>query len=456
MRSNRKTLERILNQVDEDELKAAVKKYASSNKDFLFFLQLKFLHLLPTDEPGKKYGSFLSNSFRYWLDKPEKINITATKKIQLYSEELRQQCLDMISLQNYIEAYGIIKNLLLYNSLLIEKTWPNSQQGLLLIHREILITYHKLAEQKLARPLKEELLSDLQSLLITGSVRVFEVEYNAINLLTQLLKQEGKAEGFFNSFYNFLLGQLPKSSLTAIAVKSFLIQTVNHSSENWTEKLYQSKLINNALIYEQCEQWLLQENPKAAAQLAEKAIHFVSDGSRGPFYEIICKTKVAHGSIKEAIEYLLAFAADTHTSAPMIEKAIASFPDSLRLEAWKRLPAGSLIKKLDKKKEKLVVAHLLAWLDYPGELLELAQQFNSTYLLMPFNKNLFRQHPDQLLSFYTRYIDDYLENHIGQMSIQFTSKLLEDIKRSGAPQLADQLSKHITKKFSHRKSVNQL
>ena len=75
---------------------------------------------------------------------------------------------------------------------------------------------------------------------------------------------------------------------------------------------------------------------------------------------------------------------------------------------------------------------------------------------MPFNKYLYKNKPDELRSFYVRYINDYLENHIGKMSIHFTTKLLDDIKKSGTPKLKDELSRHISEKFSHRVSVSNL
>ncbi len=456
MRTNRKTIEKILDLVGENELKSVVKKYAKSNKDFNYFLQLKFLYLLPTDEPAKKYGAFLSNCFRTYLDRPDKINISATRKIRQYSEELRQQSLDMISLKNYIEAYGIIKNLLLYNSLLIEKTWPGSPHDLLDIHIEILKTYNKLSEQNLARPLKEEMLQELQSLLTTGSIKVFDTGFNAMNLLAEILYKEGKAESFFETYYEFLINQPPRSSLTHTGIRSFLINTGVYSSKKWAEKLYKDKLINSSQIYEQCEHWLKENRLKEATQLAERAVGFVSGRSRGAFYEISCRTKLADGKTTAAIEDLLTFITDLHTTAPMLEKAIKAFPDKFKMEVKKKLSAKDIIEKLDSKKEKRSVAYLLAWLDYSAELIQLAEELNSTYVVMPFNKYLYNSNPDELKAFYISYIDNYLENHIGKMSIHFTTKLLDDIKKSGTPKLKDELSRHISEKFSHRVSVSNL
>lgn len=456
MRTNRKTLDKILDLVGEDELKSVVKKYAKSNKDFAYFLQLKFLCLLPTDEPAKKYGAFLSSCFRTYLDRPDKINISATRKIKQYSEELRQQSLDMISLKNYIEAYGIIKNLLLYNSLLIEKTWPESPQDLLDIHTDILTTYHNLSEQNLARPLKEEMQQELQSLLTTGSIKVFDTRYNAMNLLAEVLHKEGKADHFFEAYYEYLVNQPPRSSLTHTGIRSFLINTGTYSSKNWAEQLYKNKLIGSSQIYEQCEHWLKENRLKEAAQLAERAVGFVSGRSRGAFYEISCRTKLADGKTAEAIEDLLTFVTDLHTTAPMLEKAIKAFPDDFKMEVREKLSAKEIIEKLESKKEKLSVAYLLAWLDYSAELIQLAESLNSTYVVMPFNKYLYESYPNELKAFYVRYIENYLENHIGKMSIHFTTKLLDEIKKSGTPKLKDQLSRHISEKFSHRVSVSNL
>ena len=456
MRSNRKTLDKILDLVGEDELKSVARKYAKSNKDFTFFLQLKFLYLLPTDEPVKKYGAFLSNCFRNYLDRPDKINISATRKIKLYSEELRQQSLDMISLKNYIEAYGIIKNLLLYNSLLIEKTWPDTPQDLLNIHVDTLETYHNLSEQNLGRPLKEEMLNELQSILTTGSIKVFDSGFNALNLISNTLNKEGGIDPFFEDYYEFLLNQPPRSSLTHIAIRSFLINTGIYSSKNWSKKLYEDNLISSAQIYEQCELWIKENRLKEAAQLAENTVGFVSGRSRGAFYEISCRTKLAVGKIEEAIEDLLTFVTDLHTTAPMLEKAIIAFPDDFKMKVRKKLSAKEIIEKLANRKEKLSVAYLLAWLDYSDELIQMAEDLNSTFVVMPFNKYLYKSNPEKLKAFYIRYIDNYLENHIGKMSIHFTTKILDEIKKSGTPELKDQLSRHISEKFSHRVSVSNL
>ncbi|TVQ51217.1 MAG: hypothetical protein EA362_00675 [Saprospirales bacterium] len=456
MRTNRKTLDKILDLVGEEELQSVVKKYAKSNKDFTYFLQLKFLYLLPTDQPAKKYGAFLSNCFRTYLDRPDKINISATRKIKLYSEELRQQCLDMISLNNYIEAYGIIKNLLLYNSLLIEKTWPGSPKDLLAIHIDILNTYYSLAEQNLARPLKEEMLQELQSLLITGSIKLFDTDFNSLNLLAKLLDGEGKLDLFFAGYYEYLKDQPPRSSLTHTAIRSFLINTGIYSNKNWAEKLYKDNLISSAQIYEQCEFWLKENRLQVTEKLATNAIGFISGRSRGAFYEILCRTKLADGKTKEAIVDLLTFINDPHTTAPMLEKVLKVFPYEFKLEVRKKISANDIIEKLGSKKEKLSIAYLLAWLDYSEELIKLAKKLNSTSIVMPFNKALYKSNPDKLKAFYISYIDNYLENHIGKMSIHYTSKFLEEIKRSGTPKLKDQLNRHISEKFSHRVSVSNL
>lgn len=456
MRSNRKILEHLMQLVSEDDLRAVIKKYANSNTDFMYFLQLKFLYLMPTDEPVKKYGAFLSASFRNWLDRPDKINVTATKKIKLFSEELRQQSLDMISTKNYIEAYGILRNLLLYNSILIEKTWDRNPDLLLDIHLDILNTYHKLSEQKLGRPLKEEMLNDLRGLLITGSIKIFDIRFNALDLLISISNKDKKSDEFFIQYFDHLCLQPSKSSLTSNAVRAFLIITSLHSSRNWAKNLYDSNMINSNQFYEHCEQWLLEGKYAAALNLCESALNFVAVGSKGQFYEVLCRIKIAANDFPNAIEDLMSFASDHYTTAPMLEKALRIFPEEFRLAAKRKLSAEFLFEKMKNKKEKLSIAHLLIWLEQGPQLLKLAEIQNSSYILLPFNKYLYRNYPKQLKQFYIQYIDNYLENHIGKMSIHFAANLLDEIKKSGVHQLADQLSDHISHKYSYRKSVHHL
>lgn len=456
MRNNKRILDQILELTDDNELRAAIRKYARSEKDFFYHLQVSFLHLIPSDQPAEKYTAFLSSCFRTWLDRPDRINKTVAKKISGITEELRQQSLDMISTKNYIEAYGILKNLLLYNSLLIEKTYPHSPEALLINHRDILSTWKKMSLLLLPRPLIEEMINELGNLITTGSVKLIETEINALDVLTSLLVEEKRREKLFNEFLNFLTNQPPKSLLREKSVKSLLINTVIHSEHNWAEKLYNAGVISNTALYEQCEIWLNKGQTAQSLKLCQNCMDFLSAGNQSPFLELMTRLQIAEGKFEQALDHLITFASDRHTPHKILARTLENTPEKFRQYALKNLKASEVIQRMSGKRETLLLAYVMVWLRYTEELMTIAEDQKFPELLMPFNKILFKECKKELIRFYQDYLDEYLSTHIGSMSINFTSKLLDEIRKSGAGELSRILSDFISKKYSYRKSVSQL
>ena len=456
MRSIKKLTGNILETAEGDQLRAAIKKYASKNKDFNHYLLLKFLHLIPSDQPTEKYSGFFSSYLRKYLDRPDKLSPRSCKQLTESFEELRQQSFDLISTKNYIEAYGIIQNLILYVSLLIEKMLPSSDEQLVAMEGKIQDALDKLGAVKVPRPLAAEIEKNLFEQLINGAVRTVNPDKNSLDFLLRQKESMAGRKVIIEQLIQFNNRQNPKSVTTSLLSKALLHQLVKYKFKKPLDDFLKSNKLGAAEVIDRVEQYYQMERADYAQHLITRSISAYPKNVLPLFLEKKLTVELNGNEYERAHNTLLELIQSSHSNSKLIEKIFRNIPDDFKEVVKEELSDESLESTVDIP-NKEVKAHTLIWLEREEEFMDWAIKGGGEIkLLLRFNKQLYRSRPKNLKRAYTRYFDHYLKYHIGNQSAIHVSELLSEIRRSGALKLAEELEAYVQKVYGYRKSIVNL
>nr|MBS0037860.1 hypothetical protein [Saprospiraceae bacterium] len=453
MRRIKKLTSEILQTADSDELRYVVQRYAGKNKDFNHYLLLKFLHLIPSDKPVSKYADFLSSYLRNFLDRPDKITPRVSKQLSGSLEELRQQSLDLLSTKNYIEAYGIIINLVLYSSLLIEKSLPHADDHLLVIEGKVNDALSKMLDIKLPRPLMDEIEKDLRSMVTTGSVRTIHPEKNILDTLLNQKETATQRKNIVLEFIQYNDTQPPKAVTTQMAWKAILHQLVKYKYKPLLNNLLKREVLSISTLIDRIKYYSEQGHSPLSETLIEASIQSFNSASKPVFYELKFKGELESNKYPLANKTLISLIQSSYTTVKTIEKSLRQIPEDFKSQFKKYLLEEDYKEIIGSRADKKVNAHILIWLGREKEVLEWVKDQGDIGLLLAFNKPLFLSIPEELNTAYKAYLDEYLGTHIGKRSIEHVSTLLVEIKKSGTRQLAEHLEKYIHEHYGYRKSI---
>ncbi len=111
IKRNRKLdLKEILEDIDPSEIKSFVLQYAKNDKSFEVALKAHFISKLVTDDPDAKYRKILGEIVRPRTIAHDKLSQTTKKTIHNVLKDFTFQMSDLLSIEDYKEAFYIIRN----------------------------------------------------------------------------------------------------------------------------------------------------------------------------------------------------------------------------------------------------------------------------------------------------------------------------------------------------------
>lgn len=451
----RKLSKSLLEEVNNDELRYVVRQYAQRDKSFNDYLMLRFLHLLPSEKPSKKYAAFLSSYLRKYLDRPDKINSRTTKSICRSLEELRQQGLDLASTKNFIESYGIFINLLLYCSLLIEKTSPNTPEELMELEGVILQSFSDYLDLKIPRPLLTEIEEDLKGLILTGSIRLFDARLNPLDLLLQRADSDARRRVIIKEFIDYSLKNAPSDQLMQMSWLALLYQSLKYEFEDILDYLLGEEILSTKKVLETTGIFIREGKYSKAEMLIKAGQKKDAESLKASYLEMELMLSRATEDYHRASNCILQLIKSRYTDPKSLRKILHKLSDSEKEKITQSQKWPDYLEEIYKQGKPEVLAALLMWLEDYDRLFELLTNFKETNKLMPYNKVLYENKSRELTSYYKNYVDKYLSHHIGKLSIRHLDQLLDNLRKSNVRNLADQLNKYVRKKYNYRSSINK-
>ncbi len=442
---------KILSQVKDEDLRYTVLQYARNHRDFRDFLHLHFLHLLPDENPKKKYANFLSGFLRKYLDRPDKITNRSTKQILNALEELRQQARDLISTRNYLESYAIFINLLLYNSLLIERTAPNSPTELTDFQEMLVSSFAEMLEMELPRPLLNEIEAELKSMLLTGSIYPLHPTLNPLALLLMRADSNSRRKALLNEYIDYLESHPPEPGILRASWAAMLHQSLLYKNKATTFLLLEREVLKGKEIYRLAFDFLNEDKISEMDLLVDCALKHYGPKLEHYFLEPKLIRYIKSGDDKRAVTTMQCILNSPYSDHVSLKKLLRNIdPAEKKLFAGM---TGDFVNQKDFSTNRLkVIAVFLSWLEKEDDLFEMIKEHGDVWAMIEFNSFLGDKKKKELFEYYRKYLIQYLDNHIGRMSIEHTRKVLSHIRGSGMYQLADKLEDEMKSEFSHRKS----
>ncbi|GEM_PF-2123967 len=442
---------KILSQVKEEDLRYAVLQYARTHKDFKDFLHLHFLHLLADENPRKKYANFLSGFLRKYLDRPDKITNRSTKQILNALEELRQQARDLISTRNYLESYAIFINLLLYNSLLIERTAPNAPVELTDFQEVLVSSFADMLELELPRPLLNEIETELKSMLLTGSIFPLHPTLNPLALLLMRADSSSRRKALLNEYIDYLENHPPEPGILRASWAAMLHQSLMYKNTAITLLLLEAEVLKGKEIYRLAFEVLKEDKIDEMNLLVDCALKHYGPKLEHYFLEPKLISHIKADDDKSAASTLQRILNSPYSDHVSLKKLLRNI-DPAEKKIFTGM-AGDFVNQKDFSTNRLkVIAVFLSWLEKEDDLFEMIKDHGDVWAMIEFNSYLGDRKKNELFDYYREYLVQYLDNHIGRMSVEHTRKVLSHIRGSGMYQLADKLEVEMKSEFSHRKS----
>lgn len=445
---------KILENVSESDLRYAVAQFARQNKDFKDFLHLRFLHLLPDESPSKKYAHFLSQFLRIYLDRPDKINSRTSKQIYRALEELRQQAKDLITVKNYLESYGIFINLMLYSSLLIEKTSPNTPVEFDEFQRDFMEAFSMKLEMDVPRPLLLELEEDLRNMLLSGSIFLLDTRSNALDLLLKRADSDERRLNLLAEYTDYLNNKPLKSEILKSSWIALIHQSLKYGYRDHLKHLISLEILRGKTVYRLIFDYMEEDRIDFSEMLIEASLAHYGDKLKHYFLEPRLLIGLKYGDHEKAKNSMLQIVKSPYQDYKTVRKLFRQIPEEDRDIFKPLIPELTPDQKMSHATLR-VYATFLSWINEFQQTFDLINTHGNVWIMIEFSSLMQGKMNEALVNYYSDYINQYLETHIGKMSIEHIRKVLSGLRDNGAYSIADSLEKILRTNFSHRKSVTK-
>ncbi|TVR80388.1 MAG: hypothetical protein EA409_08130 [Saprospirales bacterium] len=445
---------KILDNVSESDLRYAVAQFARQNKDFKNFLHLRFLHLLPDENPAKKYAHFLSHFLRIYLDRPDKINSRSSKQIYRALEELRQQAKDLITVKNYIESYGIFINLMLYNSLLIEKTSPDTPVEFDEFQRDFMESFSLMLEMDVPRPLLLELEEDMRNLLLSGSIFLLDPRSNALDLLLKRADSDDRRLSLLVEYTAYLQHKALKPEILKNSWVALIHQSLKYGYKDHLIHLISLEKLRGKTVYRLIFDYMDEDQIIFSEMLIEASLAHYGNKLEHYFLEPRLLIGLKYGYPEKARACMLKVVKSPFQDYKTLRKLLRQIPEDER-DLFIQITAELIPDQKISPATLRVYATFLTWVNELEQTFELIRDYGNIWIMIEFSSLLQGNLKEVLVNYYSEYINQYLESHIGKMSIEHIRKILSGLRDNGAYAIADSLEKNLRSNFSHRKSVSK-
>jgi hypothetical protein len=441
----------LLDQVNTNDLSDFLVQYARKHPDFIYKLIARFAPRISIMEESEKYEFLFFKSIHYYLpgrQNPTKVRI---QNLRVIYDTLAEHAKDFISLQQYVEAFEIIRFGIIYTKLLVKRVYDT-------IHyeaaHESYVEFHKLLGQLINSSLPPPLIDKIRDYCIEESL-VYDYfapdeDFNLYNIAFRLLYDAEQVTDYMGQ----ITGKLTDTSFISL----------DHSHAK-------KSLVESALKWENYE--LL------TSWADEKLIHQDE-------WESILKSSLGYSRRKEAIhlailllpklsnlfkERLLVFIVENTSASEDVELLMEMIDKLLEISYNIKLVYSLLpVRGIDNPKSKLIKDRIeiavqkwnepgqtVEWLILQGEFDEALDKLNlvsNADQLVTLTGKLPEAHKKKAGQILNEKVDEFLESSFGPLGAKRVQEVVNSLRKNDMYRLADGLVDHVKETFPRRKSLN--
>ena len=427
----------LLEVITFEELKSFVKNYSVSDKKFSTMLKVNFARKLELENNYDKYRNILDSVLRPVTKAERSVSINEIKTLINVVKDLIEQAKDAFALNQFVEVMHICSACLLkcsYTLTHFDHKTSELKQLLIELHNLLFDLYKAPA----AIDLKDELVEFFKNSLNLSYFQLNSEKYNALDFLV------------FNHIFSV------------------------EESISMVNKRFDNQPTPSDIVILYSIRFRILEG-----EAFEKALKLESKHAR--YIEAIIDDVINCGDMQTAVKLLDHFVqTDTKNVRLSLKNAkvryklvgkkslkeIASiFLDSKNLEIIDFVKSAKddeyqelikLIKKNSKfesLQSSIYYPYYLAKIDEWDDLLTYLNANKDIQILRQFDKQLYAHRQLMTIILYEESLENYLNTHIGDMSIQYLNELYYHLKSFNAITLINKISKMLKTKFSHRSGI---
>jgi DNA-binding transcriptional regulator YiaG len=427
----------LMEMISHDEIRAFVKNYAVSDKKFSTMLKVNFARKLELENNYDKYRNILDSVLRPITTAERTVSVNEIKMLISVVKDLIEQAKDAFVLNQYVEVMDICSACLLkcsYTYTHFGHKASDLKQLLIELHRLLFDLYN--APSAIA--LKNSLTEFFKDSLNLSYYQLISPKYNALDFL------------IFNEI------------LSSEEAKAVINKRINENPQG----------LELTILYSMRYRLLTDDNFEKALEIDSKHARYI---------EAIIEDVIACGDNLTALKLLNHFVAvdkkNTRLSLKYAQvkytidgkkslKDIAViFIDSKNLDIIDLIKSedednyDTLIKyiskntKFDVLRDSIYYPYYLAKIEAWDDLLSYLTSIKDISLLRQFDKHLYAHRKLLTTILYEDSLENYLNTHIGEMSIQYLNELYYHLKSFNANGIVSKISRMLKEKFSHRSGI---
>jgi len=431
---NRKlSLSEIINQVNEDDLKAYLIQYAKNDSGFEMALKAHFVSRVTTGNEDEKYYRILSQIIKPRTLSNPKISVKDKKIINIILHDLTFQMGDLTSTQNFRESYYVIKNCLDKIAYLQHKyQWQS--KSIELCRLSFISGLEFLLSSDIAPGLRAEIEHDMYELALKSYVFPSSSDIWHCMYKSESWSSTQKKKLVENLLQKYALQKENQELIFLILLLSY------GNTENYKQVLFS---INHQEIFNGLIR-LIKEGH------FEVANHIISDKDLGYNYNTtILKCIILH----EQRQY------------KALDNALLDTDKS----DYDTLGLDILLEKLSTNYVSNSVNTLLPWIETltfkmqcdiyskaqsSQHLLSALEKKNDVEWIKVYDELLLEwELGSKLESLYQKVILDFLDNHVGEKAIEYMNRVNHRLQSIGQHQMLSRIQKVLYDKYAHRESM---
>jgi hypothetical protein len=433
----------ILSQVEFPDLKNFVKHYATKDKKFSTELKVHFARKVDLADNEKKYKAILDSVIRPMAGKETDAKAADVRNLVKIATELCEQAGDTLSLELHGECFNILKNTI--NKVNYTRYhYDYYESELLNINKELHILLKELMEASIPQDLRENIQSYIRELAQTSYYQYQDITVNvalmALDMkfipVEELLEivQKQKERNFRDD-----------EQLSVLYALMFIAM-----EELGTESQFTPEKKHLQLMDRIPEQIIKSGKLKSALKLVKKLINLTPSISELRMTEILLLMKLnREQEYRQAINDGFLMTNDLR----ILDIARESLPES-DFEILIENLNEELIKK-GTSSDKL--AGYYTRTEQWHLLMESMKKLRDFRTLMNYDKVLYSTNlQNELCLLYESMVEEFLETHIGSVSLNFIDELINHFKRIRATKVLNRVVMMIEMKFPHRSRLMEV
>ena len=442
----------ILDQIGSEDLKAFVKQYAKTNRNFAIALKARFASEISVIDSEEKYAQLLETTIKAARRPDRQISHRGSQKIEKVIEQLLGQAADQIALKQFSEAFIICRSILDKIPPIINKL-TGGEEALMRSITKTFDNLNQILDRQPPAALRESIWN--YGLEESGKAVYRKIQFDRV--FFELLLRLADESDQFDQLLFLLDTQISHYQNQQVDHASFLLMKLNTLEKAGREEATQELIENNlnrqevllfAINHAYDHQHYARVKTLATAGLKTSRLRAMHQDLEEMLFQVARR----EGDKKKLYEFGLKRLLSTSQESYFLQlkealDSQASWPRRLKkiLNALDELP--------DTIPRRQLKAAIFATEELESELIDLIRNTRSLEILHQHSGQLSANHKKQIAQLYQDLLQSYLSNHLGRKPSQKIRILISQLHQQGAHDLATSLVEDFRRQFPERHSL---